>query len=199
MSSGKDPQQGGHVVAGTVHDSVDEERGRAAHLTGRRRAANVPANALEHPFSAAVAVEPRDVEPQLERIAAEVVLLERRLAVEEHVVHPPEPALERGGLRGPGGGEGVRVDLGEREVPEGEADALAQLGLDAFDCAEGRARVRALVVAVLDDDRRRGGAADVIDHLVQRLDDRLPLLWPFVLPSTENTPKREDFTYPSST
>jgi hypothetical protein len=158
-----------------------------------------PANALEHPFSAAVAVEPRDVEPELERIAAEVVLLERRLAVEEHVVHLPEPALERGGLRCPGRGEGVRVDLGQREVPEGEADALAQLGLDALDRAEGRARVGALVVAVLDDDRRRRRAADVIDRLVQRLDDRLPLLWHSSWPSTANTPIREDFTYSSST
>jgi hypothetical protein len=44
------------------------------------------------------------------------------------------------------------VDLGEREMPEGEANTLAQLVLDTFDLPERSPRVRAFVVAVLEDD-----------------------------------------------
>ena len=53
--------------------------------------------------------------------------------MEEQLVHLPEPALERGGLGGGGRGERVRMDLGQREVPEREAHPVAQLPLDALD------------------------------------------------------------------
>ena len=48
------------------------------------------------------------------------------------------------------------MDLGQRKVPEREADAVAQLLLDMLDLPKRSARVRAFVVAVLDDE----GAAD---------------------------------------
>ena len=102
-----------------------------------------------------VAVEPRDVELELGGIPPQVVVLERLLAMEEQLVHLPEPVLERGRLGRGGRGERVRVDLGQRKVPEREAHTLAQSSLDPFDLPKRPARVGAFVVAVLDDQRAR--------------------------------------------
>ena len=60
-----------------MHDSVDEQCRRSAHLPRRDAAANVPAHALERRFAAAVALEPPHVEPKVNRIAAQVILLDR--------------------------------------------------------------------------------------------------------------------------
>src|SRR4051794_41888166 len=60
------------------------------------------------------------------------------------------------------------MDAGQREMAEREADAAVQLLLDALDLAERATRVRALVVAVLEDDRRPAGPAHVVDRVVQR-------------------------------
>jgi hypothetical protein len=68
-----------------------------------------------------------------------VRVVEVTLVLVERVVEVPETALPRGGLRRGGRGEGVGMDLGQRKVPEGEADAVGQLGLDAFDLAVGAA------------------------------------------------------------
>jgi hypothetical protein len=61
------------------------------------------------------------------------------------------------------------MDLGQREVPEREPDAAAQLFFDALDLAERLARVRAFVVAVLDDQAPVASAPDVVDRLVNGL------------------------------
>ena len=58
---------------------------------------------------------------------------------------------------------------------EGEADAPRQLFLDAFDLAKRLARVRTLIVAVLDDQRSGRRPAQVIDGLVKWL-HHLPAL-----------------------
>jgi hypothetical protein len=54
-------------------------------------------------------------------------------------------------------------------MPEGKANTLVQLLLDAFDLAERLPRVRAFVVAVLDDHTTGCRTADVIDLLVEPL------------------------------
>ena len=69
------------------------------------------------------------------------------------------------------------MDLGQRKVPEREADAPAQLLLDAFDRAECSTRIRALVVPVFDEQPRILRAADVIDGEIQRLDHRVRPGW----------------------
>ena len=89
--------------------------------------------------------------------------------MKEQLVHVPEPVLECGCLGGGRRRERVRVDLGEREVPEGEANAPVELSLDPFDRAKRLPRVGAFVVAVLDDETSGRRAADVIDLLVERL------------------------------
>jgi hypothetical protein len=57
------------------------------------------------------------------------------LAVEQQLVYVPEPALP-GSLRCRGGGEGVRMDAGQREVPEREPHVPAELLFDLLDGAE---------------------------------------------------------------
>ena len=92
----------------------------------RQSALDVPADTPQDASAGAVVVEPCDVEVELGRIPPQVVVLERLLAMEEQLVHVPEPVLERRGLGGSRRRQGVRVDLGQRKVPEGEADVTAQ-------------------------------------------------------------------------
>ena len=80
----------------------------------------------------------------------------------------PEPALPGSGLGRTGGGEGVRMDSGQGEMAEREPHVPAELLLDQLDRMEGLPRVRALVIAVLEDHAAGGRAADMIDFLIQR-------------------------------
>jgi hypothetical protein len=83
-------------------------------------------------------------------------------------MHVPEPALQRGGFSCGRGGKGMRVDADQREVPEGELEVPVQLTFDLLDRVERLPRIRALVVAVLEDQRAAGRAADVIGFLHRR-------------------------------
>jgi hypothetical protein len=71
-------------------------------------------------------------------------------------VHVPEPALPGGGLGCAGRGEGVWVDPGQGEMPEREPHVPAESPLDLLDRMAGLPRVRALVIAVLDDQTAGG-------------------------------------------
>src|SRR5260370_39916491 len=73
-----------------------------------------------------VAVEGSHVRAELGGVPSQVAVLERLLAVEQQLVHVPEPALPGGGLGCAGRGEGVRVDPGQREMPEGAPHVPAQ-------------------------------------------------------------------------
>jgi len=112
------------------------------------------------------------VEPDLAGVGPEVFVLERLLAMEEELVHLPEATLRRRRFGCRRGRERVRVDLRQREVTKGEADAAGELLLDALDRPEGLARVGALVVAVLEDDGGTRFPADVVHVIVEWLDDR---------------------------
>src|SRR5262249_56759660 len=79
----------------------------------------------------------------------------------------PDVARAGGGLGGGRGGEGVRGNAGQREWAEREPPVPAELLFDLLDRVEGLPRVRALVVAVLEDQAAGGRAADVVDVLVQ--------------------------------
>ena len=71
--------------------------------------------------------------------------------VEQQLVHVPEPALPRGGLSRGRCGEGVRMDAGQREMPEREPHVPVESLFDLLDRVECLPRVGALVIAVLDD------------------------------------------------
>jgi hypothetical protein len=68
---------------------------------------------------------------------------------------------------------GVRVDAGQREMPEREPHVPAELLSESLDHVEGLPRVRALVIAVVDDQMTGGRAAHVIDLLIQRRQGQL--------------------------
>jgi hypothetical protein len=84
-------------------------------------------------------------------------------------VHLPEAVQAGGSLGRSGCGQGVRVDPGQREMPEGEVDTVRLFCLDASDRPVRLARIRAFVIAVLDDQTTSGRSANVIDALVHRL------------------------------
>ena len=90
--------------------------------------------------------------------------------MEEQLVHLPEPTLPCCRFGAGRCCERVRMDLGQREVAEREADAARELPLDALDRPEGLARVGAFVVAVLEDDRRTGFPAHVVHVVSEGLD-----------------------------
>src|SRR3954454_13077776 len=198
-SSAEHLDQARGVVAAAVHDAIDEEGWRPLHLTGRRCAAHIAPDALQHGIAAPVADEALEVEPKLGRIGAEILVVQRLVAVEEQLVHVPEAALQRGRLGRRGRGERVRMDVGQREVPKREAHAL-QPRLDPPDLVERAARVRTFVVAVLDDQRPGGRPTDMIDGFVERLEDRpliaLHTLSLLCVKTSRTLAAREVFTWP---
>ena len=105
------------------------------HLARRYPARDVAVDAL-NTASPARSCRTIEIEPELGRVPPQVVVRERLLAVEEQLVHLPEPVLERGRLGRGGRREGVRVDLGQREVAEREPHAAPEPPLDPLDLAE---------------------------------------------------------------
>ena len=90
-------------------------------------------------------------------------------------MHGPVPALPGGGLGCGRRGEGVRVDLGEREMPEREPDTAGEHCFNAFDLPVRLPRVRAFIIPVLKDERAGGGPADVVELLIHWARGRLAL------------------------
>jgi hypothetical protein len=116
-----------------------------------------------------VAVKAWDVEPELGGVSLQIVVGQCELAMKEQLVHVPEAVLECRCLGCCRRRESMRVDLCEREMPEGEPNTFAELAPEAFDLPERLPRVRAFVVAVLEDDMSGSRTADVIDLFIKRL------------------------------
>src|SRR6185437_14072096 len=134
----------------------------------------------------AILVETCDVQTEAVGVLSEINVFERVLPMKEQVVHRPEGVLQGGCFGSSGRSESVRMDLDEREVPEGETNAPAQFLLDAFDRAKRPTGVRALVVAVLENQPSRRRPAGVVDLLVQRHQT------PFQLSRPPRRNRRED-------
>jgi hypothetical protein len=58
-------------------------------------------------------------------IPPQIFFFERGLMMKQELVHVPEPMLECSRLCGGSRSEGVRVDLGQWELAEGESDPVA--------------------------------------------------------------------------
>src|SRR5215212_8700916 len=119
-----------------MHDPVDEERRRAADLAGGETAQHVSTDAVENGAGAAVAVEARRVQSEIDRAGTQIALLERRLIPKEPVVHLPEARLQRRRFGRRGRSKRVRMNLYKGEVPEHEAKC--ELPLEPLDLAVGR-------------------------------------------------------------
>jgi hypothetical protein len=66
-------------------------------------------------------------------VPSQVAVFQRLLAVEQQLMHGPEPALPGGGLGRGRGGEGVWVDAGQGKMPEREPHVPAELPFDLLD------------------------------------------------------------------
>ena len=89
---------------------------------------DVPGDAFMHRPAAPVELETLELERQLAGVPPEVRIGERPLAVEQQLVHLPELPVKSRGLRRGGGRQRVRMDFGQREMPEGKAKRVAQPG-----------------------------------------------------------------------
>ena len=108
-------------------------------------------------------VETLQIELQRLGVAAQILLLQMELVLEQGVVHRPELVLGTGRFRGFRGELRVRMDFGERKVPEREADAMLEMLQQLLHRRIGLPAGGAFEVAVLDDDdARRLGADDMV-------------------------------------
>src|SRR5690348_6303560 len=75
------------AVVAVVDDSVDEQGGSPEYLTRRGPVLGVSPDALADRLAGSIALEARDIEAEVTPVAAQVIVLERLLAVEEQLVH----------------------------------------------------------------------------------------------------------------
>ena len=108
-----------------MQDAVDEERRRGADPE-RPRGGGVALHAPGVGAGGQLGGDAVGVEPEAARVGDEVAVREVAARGVERVVHLPEGALGRRRLGGLGRVAGVRVDVLEREVAEGEAQVVAQ-------------------------------------------------------------------------
>src|SRR5918996_4388001 len=135
-------RQGGDVVGAVVTSAVDEEGGGAGDAA-QIRAIDVLRDTPGAGVLTQGGREAVEVEAELLGVADEVVEAKSVLMVEQEVVHLPERALVGGRLRGLGGELGMRVDVGERQVPP-DVHAVAELAEELTDDPPRLAAVGAL-------------------------------------------------------
>ena len=116
--------------------------------------------------------EPLDVQPQPSGVRREVLQLQGVLVVEQQVVHGPEGLLTGGGLGGHGGQLGVRVDVGQGQMPHDVAQPVAEVLRAARGRLRWRGAERALEVQVLDQRQRRVGPVEVVALRVDRVGEQ---------------------------
>src|SRR5215471_15516771 len=75
-------------------------------------------------------------------------IVERLLMLKEVVMHLPELPLDGGSFRGLRRVLGMRVALGQGEVPEDKAQPIAQPSLDLLDDGIGLPTIGTLIIAV---------------------------------------------------
>jgi hypothetical protein len=115
-----------------------------------------------------VAPKPLGIEAQLLGMPDELLVVERRLLVEETVVQLPEFALDPCRFGRLGRVLGVRVLFAQREVAEHHPQAIAQAPPELLDDRVGHAAERALEVAIFDQRNRRVGRAEGLVALADR-------------------------------
>src|SRR5882762_10433380 len=80
----------------------------------------------------------------------EIVVLERLLVLKQVLVHDPELALCAGRFGSRRRGASMRVNLVQWEMPENKTQLIWVLTLQRVDAVARHARVRAFVVAILE-------------------------------------------------
>src|SRR4051794_34985572 len=142
--------EGRDVVRAVMAPAVDEEAGRAGDAAGVG-AGHVLRDAVGVHLPDHRLAEALEIEPQLLRVASEVIGSQLGLVRDEPLVHSPERALGTRRLRRLRRRLGMRVDVAQREMAPDVAKVFAE-GLEQLPDDElGPATVRTLVVPVLDE------------------------------------------------
>ena len=165
------PPSASRVIAASVHHAVDEQGGRAPYLT--RRPSPLSTSRLTRPSTAAltpIGVERRERRARVRRRIAEGRHPRARPGGERAARASPRTCLgaqrprRRRMRRGRADGSRSAESGGTRSAPRRPTErSTRSISRNA------RSRVRALVVAVLDEEATRGRAADVVDRIVERL------------------------------
>lgn len=127
-----------------------------------------------------VALEALHIEAERSRDLAQGLLVDRRLARVERVVHFPEAPLAAGGLRPDGHELGARVGALVRKMPEYVDHALAQRAPQALEHVPQPPAVGAKVVTVNEDREQtaRGiTATDVVLSWIDRPQEPMFASW----------------------
>jgi hypothetical protein len=160
-------EQCGRVIGTVIKLAVDEQRGRPRNAGGHA-IRTITLDSREQVVPAPIPFELCNVEVELTRVADEVAIRQRALAMKEQLVHAPELSLSPRRLRCPGRGKCVRVQVGQRKVTERESCAAGSEPLHSLSRAERLARVRTLVVAVHEQKRRSRRPSHMIDAVLDR-------------------------------
>src|SRR5688500_14713619 len=134
--------------------SIDEEGGCAVDATPHAAEKIFP-HAWRVHMAGQFLIEPRLVEPERCGVRRQGMISEHALVLEERIVHFPEPPLSGGGVCRLRRVLSMWMNLGERKIPEDEAQTRAELFLNLFNDWIGAPAMGTLIVAVLD--QRHGG------------------------------------------
>src|SRR5690242_16621878 len=117
-------------------------------------------------------VEASEVEPQLIGIVTQRAVVQMHFMVEQQIVHRPEFMLSRGRLCGFCGALSMRMHFRERKVPEREAHVMPKVLQQQLDRWISLGAVRALEIAVFDDDDARILRTNDMVRAVDRYSER---------------------------
>ncbi len=114
-----------HAEGDVLHDAVDEKSRRRANVAAAP-ALDVFAHLLQINVIVHLGGIAGKIEIQGSRVAVQILVLEVGLILEQHVVHRPELALRRRGLRGLRRQLCMRMRFLKRKMPEYEADLVGK-------------------------------------------------------------------------
>src|SRR6266851_4086032 len=122
-------QQRGEIVTAVVAYTIDKEAGRAVH-SAANSTGEILADACRVSMLGHIIAESRHIKIELRGILEQILVFESVLMFVERIVHFPELPLRAGRLRRLRRGRGVRMRVGQREMPKDVPQSFAQPLLD---------------------------------------------------------------------
>src|SRR5258706_5873714 len=157
----------------TVVSHFVDEQGRRAVDAAAHAAQEILADARRVRARDEILAESREIEREGLGVREQAVVVQRRLVLEQQIVHRPEAVLRACRLGRFGGALGVRVHVAQWKVAIHETQLVARGAADVFDHRMRGAAVRTFEVAVFD--HRHGRihrAADVVAHVYRLRESR---------------------------
>jgi hypothetical protein len=128
---------------------IDEETRRAVD-TGTHPAPEIFSNSIGMSARSEFLNKTRFVQAKRNRVLGQRLVTERILISKEHFVHRPKSSLFSGSFRGLGRVLGVRMDVRQGKVPEGETEFVSKPALNFSDKCLSFAAKRTFVISVLE-------------------------------------------------